>query len=175
MTGQLVLSLFERASRFRLQVLLPNLINDLPFHIQPTQQFVGSMEAVQDWAILTKEANKRFGTPDTMSETSVYIKKIIADRKGKTPFMKKLLDSQHRIYVQSKILPDKISKIFDSDQTIIDAIKGCYLAFNQLDEKYISVEDPNRSRRVHNGANYFLLIKSFPDLNDSARKELGLN
>ena len=50
-TGELILSLFERAGRYKLHVPIPHIIQDVPFKIKSAQDFVSSLEAIQDWSI----------------------------------------------------------------------------------------------------------------------------
>ena len=102
------------------------------------------------------------------------MQKTIKDRKGKSPFMRKLSGTQHRIFQESKILPDTLSCIFNSDTVIVDAIKQGYRNIMEMDYKYISTNQ-NKPKRKFENPNLSLLIKAFPELNAVARFKFNLD
>ena len=116
-----------------------------------------SLECIQDWELVSKNINKRYGTPKSLEELAMCTQKVIKEKKWPTPFMRGLLTKNHRIFREAKILPNKLSKTFGTEKTVNDALKAGYLEFLLLDEKVIGNGDIQYSNRIHGTTNLILM------------------
>ena len=170
------MSLFEIASRVRLQTLIPELHKDHPYQIKTPNRFVSSLEAIQDFSIVAQESRRRFGNPKSITQAVECIKTTVKERETKTPFMRGLLipGRYHRIFSQSKILPRKVSKAFSSNTVVLNAIKAGYLSIILMNKRLIVNED-ELSTDKYNSVNLNLITKAFPTFNREARLSLYLD
>ena len=172
--GNLIMSLYERASRYRLQTVIPGVVSDKPSNVKSTSEYVNSLEAIQDFAIVSRESLKRFGAPKTFSELVECIKTTVKDRNVKTPFMRGLLHNFPRIFRQSKILPGRVSQAFNSNAVILDAIRAGYLNLILMGKKFTASECEVNSDSYAT-VNLNLLKRAFPRINREARLSLYLD
>ena len=174
-TGQLCLSLYERAARFRLTVLIPAIIYDKPFLTVTNELFVETLEAIQNWKFVAAHSNIRYGIPRSFEEAEACILKITAEQSGLSANMKGLLKTHPRLFPQSRILPVLLSNAFSSDQTVFDAITEGYMSLILLNDKYQSFENPDKPVRKYTSMNLAMAIRAFPDVNIKVRVSLNLD
>ena len=116
--SHLILALFEIASRARLSILIPDINTKCPIIIQTFEQFASTMEYIEEWAGLAREANKRFGPARTLCELSATITKTVANRGANSPYIKGILISNPRYFRIGRILPVKLSGVIFADYLV---------------------------------------------------------
>ena len=174
-TGQLCLSLYERAARFRLTVLIPAILHDRPFLTVNNALFVDTLEAIQNWKKVSTLSNQRFGIPRSFEEATTCIRKVATENVGLTVSMKGLLTTHPRCFVQSKVLPILLSNTFNTEQNIFDAITEGYMSLILLSDNYQSSEDPDKPTRKFTSINLQMAIRAFPEVKTRVRVSLNLD
>jgi hypothetical protein len=174
-TGQLCLSLYERAARFRLTVLIPAILHDRPFITVDNENFFETLEAVQNWKVVSAKANVRFGIPRSFEEATTCIRLIASENVGLNEGMRGLLTTHPRCFIQSKVLPVLLSNTFNTEQTIFDAITEGYMSLILLGDNYQSSENPDKPVRKYTSTNLHMAIRAFPAVNRRVRLSLNLD
>ena len=101
-----------------------------PYIVHNHQNFMIKREKAQDWAQMSKLITRKFGLARTLSDLTNLVRKTVDDREDNSPHMRRVLKTQHRVYLASKVLPDKLSCVFNCRNIIRNAIKNSCLEQN---------------------------------------------
>ena len=159
MVGNLILSLYEVCGRYRLSVIMPDLLVKHPLIVHGNAEFLQKREKAQEWASLIKLVTKKFGLSRSIPDLTTLVRKMVDGKDDSSPHIRRVLITQHRVFLVSKILPDKLGCVFNCRNIVRNAIKASCLEQNS---------------NPANTCNMKLLKQAFPEEHKKVLRDLTI-